>query len=403
MDLLVAIDHRFEQTPDGAVWSWFFDQAFWTRYLDVFERVRVLGRAKPVETPAAIARRSDGPRVSFVPLPFYRGPAQYLAQVRAIRQALCAALRPAGAVILRGGQISNSLAKTLAAAGRPYGLEVVGDPYDVFAPGTGSGVLRPFFRWWYPRQLRRLCRESRAVAYVTETALQERYPPAPGAFATHYSSIDLPADALAATSRSVVAPCRNLLAVGTMDQLYKGQHVLLDAFARTVREGADLTLALAGDGRNRPRLEEQARKYGLGGRVRFLGALRPGAAVREQMDRADLFVLPSLQEGLPRALIEAMARGLPCLATTVGGTPELLPGEDRVPAGDPSAMARKILEVHADVPRLNRMADRNLRRSRLYLADELRIRRIEFYRRVEAATMEWQNAGTATGGAACAS
>ncbi len=111
--------------------------------------------------------------------------------------------------------------------------------------------------------------------------------------------------------------------------------------------------------------------------------------MRQELDRADLFVLPSHQEGLPRAAIEAMARGLPCVGSTVGGFPELLPAEDLVPPGDAAALARKLREVVTDPDRLDRMAARNLGAAREYREDVLRPRRTAFYEHLRAATTRW--------------
>ena len=122
--------------------------------------------------------------------------------------------------------------------------------------------------------------------------------------------------------------------MGTLEQLYKAPDVLLDAVGQCFRQGLDLELVWIGGGQYQQQLEARAKELGLSPRVRFLGQLPAGDAVRGELDRADLFVLPSRQEGLPRAMLEAMARGLPCIGSTVGGIPELLPAEDLVPPGD---------------------------------------------------------------------
>jgi glycosyltransferase involved in cell wall biosynthesis len=267
----------------------------------------------------------------------------------------------------------------------------VGDPYDVFAPGSVRHALRPFFRRWFHRQLRRQCVNACAVAYVTEHTLQRRYPPAPGAFSTHYSSIELPDAALVAAPRSPQPQQRRftLIIVGTLAQLYKAPDVLIDAVGVCVREGLDLQLVLVGDGKHRRELETQASALGLDGRVRFLGQLPAGEFVRAQLDQADLFVLPSHQEGLPRAMIEAMARALPCIGSTAGGIPELLPPEDMVPPGDVTALARKIREVVTNLERMIRMSARNLEKAQEYRDEVLNKRRTAFYRYVRERTEAW--------------
>jgi glycosyltransferase involved in cell wall biosynthesis len=172
-------------------------------------------------------------------------------------------------------------------------------------------------------------------------------------------------------------------------QLYKAPAVLLEAIARCVGAGLDLGLTVVGDGKHRSELEAQARMLGLAERVCFLGQLTAGDPVREQLDHADLFVLPSLTEGLPRAMIEAMARALPCVGSTVGGIPELLPPEDTVPAGDAAALARKIREVVTALERMARMSTRNLAKAREYSDEALRSRQISFYQHLRAETTRW--------------
>lgn len=389
MELLVALDHRFDRTPDGNIWSWFFNRAFWNRYLDVFDAVRVLARVRDVKSVSGIARQSNGDRVVFVPVPFYHGPWQYLLRRRAVYNAVRLAVCRDEAILLRSGQVGNCLAKILDKVGHPYGLEVIGDPYDAFAPGANRRVLRPFFRWWYPRQIRRLCAKAAAVSYVTQEALQYRYPAGPNTISRGFSDIELPEEWFAENPRNIERAARNLLTVGTMDQPYKGHDVLLRALAMSVSRGQDLKVAVAGDGRYRPSLETLARRLGVINRVQFLGQVAAGQSIQERLDKADLFVLPSRTEGLPRALIEAMARALPCLASSVGGIPELLAGEDLVPPGNVAALADKLCSVVGDVARLRIMSARNLLKSREYRLDSLRGCRREFYGQLKSITQKW--------------
>jgi glycosyltransferase involved in cell wall biosynthesis len=393
MNLLVAMEHRFDRTPDGAVWTQTgYAYSFWMRYLPVFEHVRVVARIRDVSSVPLDWRRADGEGVSFVAVPYYIGPWQYLQRSRQIQRTVRSAVGANDAVIMRvGSQIANCLVPLLRRTDHPYGLEVVGDPYDTFAPGAMKHPLRPFFRWLFTHQLQRQCAGACAVAYVTEHTLQRRYPPAPGAFSTHYSSVELPDAAFVTVPRPPHPGGRKftLITVGTLAQLYKAPDVLIDAVSACVREGLDLKLVLVGDGRHRSELEAQARMLGLGERVCFRGLLPAGEAVRAQLDQADLFVLPSRQEGLPRAMIEAMARALPCIGSTAGGTPELLPPEDLVPPGDVAALIRKIREVVSDPERMARMSTRNLEKAGRYSDKVLRERRTAFYQHVRERTEVW--------------
>lgn len=114
-------------------------------------------------------------------------------------------------------------------------------------------------------------------------------------------------------------------------------------------------------------------------RIRFMGHVT-GDPVRQILDSSDLFVLPSRTEGLPRALIEAMARGLPCIGSAVGGIPELIDTSEMVPPGDPAALAAKIQEVLKDPLRMETLSRRNLWTAREYLDSVLSERQADFLR-----------------------
>jgi colanic acid/amylovoran biosynthesis glycosyltransferase len=103
----------------------------------------------------------------------------------------------------------------------------------------------------------------------------------------------------------------------------KGHLVLLSAFAKLLRCGYDLRLRLIGDGVERSGLESFARSEKIESAVIFEGSLSH-EATRQKLARADIFVLASFAEGLPVALMEAMAMEVPCVSTFVAGIPELI-------------------------------------------------------------------------------
>ena len=206
-------------------------------------------------------------------------------------------------------------------------------------------------------------------------------------FTTHYSSLSLAAAQLSMNPKTAAShgPLR-LICVGSLEQYYKGHDVLLEAVGTCISQGADLYLRLVGDGRIRPKLEAMASKLGIRDRCEFLGHLAQPKAVMAELDKSDVFVLASRTEGLPRAVIEAMARGLPCISTRVGGVPELLSPEDLVVPNDAAALAAKIQEVANSAERREQMSHRNVMVAREYLEDVLQARRNEFYRHIERVT-----------------
>jgi glycosyltransferase involved in cell wall biosynthesis len=135
----------------------------------------------------------------------------------------------------------------------------------------------------------------------------------------HYSRRLSPAAARAALGLPADA-AHVLSVVGRLEE-QKGHRYLLDAFAGVVRVVPNAHLALAGDGTLRHALAEQAKALGIDRRVHFLGH-RQG--VQTILDASDVFVLPSLWEAMPFALLEAMAAALPVVATAVAGVPELV-------------------------------------------------------------------------------
>jgi glycosyltransferase involved in cell wall biosynthesis len=392
MNVVVTCDHHFERSPDGAIWAHGpLTRSFWERYRPVFDKVRLVARVRDVPEAPEGEQPANGDGIEFIPVPNFTGPAEYLLRKRAVAAAVRGAITNGDAVMLRAPSVvGDCLVPDLRRSGRPFGVEVIADPYDSFGSNAVQHPLRLFFRWLFSRNLRGQCAVACGAAYVTERALQRRYPPRSDAFATHYSSIDLPNSSFVSAPRTTPLrrPAR-LLLVGTLAQLYKGPDVLIDAVAELVRDGLELELSIVGGGQHLREMEARAASHGIGGLVHFTGNLTTSQAVRAELDRADLFTLPSRQEGLPRAMIEAMARGLPAIGSTVGGIPELLPADDLVPPNDARALAAKIREVLGDPERMALASARNLAKAHEYSQEVLTPRRQALYAHVRTRTEEW--------------
>lgn len=162
-----------------------------------------------------------------------------------------------------------------------------------------------------------------------------------------------------------------VLTVARLDE-QKGHCYLLQAAAQV----PEARFVLAGDGPERTSLEAQAQELGLGNRVVFLGYR---SDIWDLLSCCDLFVLPSLYEGLPLSVLEAMAAGKPVIATSVGGTDEaVIPGETGlfVPPADPASLAYAIRCLLGDPALAGRLASAGRDRVRLEFSAERMVRQV---------------------------
>ncbi len=194
---------------------------------------------------------------------------------------------------------------------------------------------------------------------------------------------------LTASCRHAAAPDRFEILCPARLETYKGVDVLLRAFAVVVARHPEAHLTIAGDGRLRSELRKLARRLGIQGSVNFAGTLPP-SRMAAALCAADAVVLPSRSEGLPLALLEAMALGKPVVATRAGGMPEMIRCLENgllVPIGEPSAMAEALGALARDPElrmRLGAAARQTFERGR---HREARVipQMLDIYRRAEMA------------------
>lgn len=374
--LLTTSEWRFIRGADGQYYTRsIYPYTYWQRLLAHFGRITIAARVTDEPVPAG-ASRVDGPGVTIAAIPDFIGGRGLLATTPALLRRLPGWIREHDAFLLRvPGVIGGALWAALTLARRRFAVEVVGDPLESLRGGRWSALATSLGA----RQLRAVTAAASVSRYVTAFTLQRRYPPAPRGVSVSVSDVDIPAALLAGPAPPTrPGPALELVFVGSLSY-YKGVDVLLAALRRCAHPHR---LTIVGDGALRGELERAA--LPLGDRVRFLGALPVGQAVRAVMQAHDLLVLPSRGEGLPRVVIEAMAVGVPCVATDVGGTAELLNPDQLVPADAAGALARAI-DALAAAPGLRReLADAGRTRVAHFVTGERDRRFASFFAAVAA-------------------
>jgi len=151
---------------------------------------------------------------------------------------------------------------------------------------------------------------------------------------------------------------KRLLFVGRLAAV-KGLNLLLDAFMEIAQRRPGCELTLVGDGPERAEIKQRVREMGLESQVTFTGYQSP-EKVGEYLAKTDVFVLPSFAEGVPVVLMEAMAAGVPVVATRVAGVTELVDHETSglvVPPGDCKSLSEAIDRLLDDGAMRQRMAE----------------------------------------------
>lgn len=383
MVLIFATEARFVKDKEGSIFyeNSSFSASMWEKYLNAFENIIVVARVKTDETFIGKKEfRANSEKIRFCELPHFIGPSEFLKKRSEIKKRIDSIVRNKNqAYIARvPGAIGTLFAKQLWRKKIPFGLEVVGDPWDVFSPGSVNHPLSFFFRIQGYLSLKKTVKRASAVLYVTRFTLQKRYPAKASAFRTFASNVEIRKEILQTKPKVWTEKTSySITSVGSLAQLYKSPDVLINSI-KHLEHTVSCKLVWYGDGAFRKEMIKLSEKMGLSQKVHFPGSLER-AALLEEIKNSDLFVLASKTEGLPRALVEAMALGLPCVGTNVGGIPELLDDYALVPPGDYKALAKRINYFLSDKEMYNLHAERNLKEAKKYLEEKLEKRRNEFF------------------------
>lgn len=378
--VLFAFDGYLYQDVDGAYFGVYVDAATKNRYLSLGDHVTFLMRLESLEE-GGNHRYSPilSDNFSFIEVPNFKSIRRWVKYHRKAKKVIEAAVKENDVVVARLpsaiGRLTIEAAKKFD---KPHLVEFVGCTFDGYWNYNWKGKLIAHFKLV---QMQKLVQGLPYVIYVTKEFLQRRYPTRGKQISC--SNVELNAlddsDLIQRLERIHRCNVKEMVVatIAAIDVPYKGQDDIIKVIAHlNNNEGWHLRYKIIGQG-NPTRLKEIAQQLGITNDVEIVGSLKH-AEVFDQLRDIELYIQPSKQEGLPRALIEAMSVACPALGARTAGIPELLDDRCIFSPGRIQQITQRISSI--DQEWLIEQARRNFDVAKDYQKDILENRRKKFYK-----------------------
>lgn len=362
---------------------------FFKRYLRVFDTLRLAVRCVDVCEEEKAGVELTDPRIEICHISNFSGPIQYAKSYFKIAGQIRSIVDGCDAAIIRiPSTIGQRVAHKVMKSGIPYAVEIV---YDATDGAANSRTFIERMLWKHiDKDMLTISHMADGVSCVTERFLQKHYfSKKKDVFVSHYSSLAL--DKSFYTSAREF-PKKEILTIAHVSnqvdyntrkghiQLVKMLSILKNrgVLAKIIFVGSDYHNGIA-------QLGEYAKKLDVQELITFTG--RVGRKeLSDILDKADLFVFPTAAEGLPRVVIEAMAKGLPCVISNVSGNPELVAEDMLVDYLDVNSLVNKTEYLIKTPVKYTEVSKENFQKSHQYEASVLEKRRDSFYKKLKALT-----------------
>ena len=266
---------------------------------------------------------------------------------------------------------------------KPYIIGVVGCAWDAYWNYSWKGKLVSVL---FYINMRNAVKRAKYVFYVTQEFLQRRYPN--NGITMGCSNVEIlqaPNNILTRKLESIetmdLSSTINIVTVAAVNVRYKGQEYVIKALnILNHKLGFKFHYHLIGGGDN-SYLKGLTQRFNLEEYVHFVGPI-PHEKIWDYLDKMDIYIQPSRQEGLPRALVEAMSRALPAFGSRTAGIPELLSEECLLDNGDVKGIVKLLSCLSID--KVRKYANVNFKKASEYTSDVLSKRRKNFFDKVLA-------------------
>lgn len=259
-------------------------------------------------------------------------------------------------------------------------VEMVGCPLDAYwyCGNVLGKIIAPIMYILNKHYIKK----AKNVIYVTEEFLEKRYPTKGKYQYCSDADIDKCNDSILEKRLAKIKNKSKKYKVGLIGALhtnYKGHETVIKAFSK-LKGKFDFEIHFLGYGSNE-KWKKMAEKYGIKENIIFDGTL-PHSEINKWFDDIDFYLIPSLTEGMPRALIEAMSRACPAIGTKVGGIPEILSDKMLIKKKSDKELAKLVLELIQNKKLQEKCAIENFEKAKEFEKEKLTIKRKEFYEEI---------------------
>lgn len=382
MKLAFAHDHVFQKDIEGKLYTGgSFNNQAWKRYLNHFEKITVLARVETLSdnNNNKEYNKFDLPETRLTPVPSISGPIKQITNKKKAIKQIKKTLLESDALIARLpseiGNLSIKIAKELEI---PYAVEVVACVWDaLWNHGSYTAKLYAPIAYY---KMKKNIKESPYTVYVTKEFLQKRYPT--HGITTNISNVEIN-EVLTESyqnrkKRLVNKKSIKIGMIGSLKNNIKGWDTTFKSLKELNDEGINFHFYALGDG-DMNKWTPITEKLNISDRITFCGVLPGGNPVLNWLDGIDLYIQPSYQEGLPRAVIEAMSRGCPVIGSNAGGIPELINNKYVHEVGNFKELTEKIKILVNDNEEMMEATEENLLNAKLYEKSILDFNRKEFW------------------------
>ena len=382
MKVVFVHDHIFKQDIEGNYYTaGSFNNDVWRRYLKYFNEIIVLSRLDSNKIQVENTyNKFELPNTYFKPVHSLSGPIAQFKNKLAVSKTIKEELLNADALIARlpseTGYLAIKIAKELEI---PYVVEVVACVWD--ALWNYGSIQAKLYAPIATYKMKNKIIVAPYAVYVTNKFLQDRYP-CKGKI-ENISNVEIRGVSEQELDKRNNRYKRNkklytIGMIGSLKNKIKGLEIAFKALEILKKDNIDFQFQILGDGDQKP-WKVMAKELGIDDKIKFCGVLPGGPPVLNWLDNIDIYIQPSYQEGLPRAVIEAMSRGCPVVGSSAGGIPELIGSSNLHKPGDYKTLAKILGSEMLDIEHAKQLSLRNYEESKKYEKDILDKKRNSFW------------------------